>query len=187
MRITSFVRLALVGALATAGLVGLSSGPASALCPAPVFPDADGRIRELPSGPFVGNNVYSFGADQTALRQLEPGETANFEVKFKNRSDKARGIFVLAFIPGGGDGDFRYRAFLGDTNVSALATHNGPGLKLPGIAPGASTPGLRIEVTMKASTSPTDSVEIHVSGTYKNQVRGCGDQPGIEAGLLDPA
>jgi hypothetical protein len=183
MRMKAGLRLTLVAMLATAALVGTTAGPASALCaPPPGPPAADGRIRELPSGPFVGNNVYSFGSGQRALRSMDPSDKANFEVKFKNRGDTARGIFVHGFVDGDAS-NFRVRAFLGAVNVTDQVFTGGP-LKLAGIAPGASSPGLRIEVKMKNGASEFASVEVLVHGAYKNIPSGCGDAPSAVAGFL---
>jgi hypothetical protein len=182
MRVKAGVRLTLVAMLATAALLGTTAGPAAALCPAPSFPDADGRVRTLPDGPTVGRNIYSFGVDQTAFGPLAPGEKASFEVKFRNRQTKPRGITIHAAFGLGEATSFRVKVFAGDLNVTDAAF--GLDLKAPGVAPGASTPALRFQVKMKASASPTDEVEVHINGGYGSPGF-CGDRPMILAGNIN--
>ena len=180
----SGLRTMLVAAIATAGLVGFTSGPAAALCAPPSGPPAaDGRIRELPSGPFVGNGVYSFGTGQRVLRSLTPGEKENFEVKFKNKGDRTRAVFVDGFV----DGDashFRVRAYLGEVQVTDQVFGDSGPLKQAGIFPGTSTPGLRIEVKMKNGASESASIEALIHGAYRNIPVLCGDAPSVVAGFL---
>ncbi len=182
MRVNTGVRLTLVAMLATAALLGTTAGPAAALCPAPAFPDADGRIRTWPDESTVGRNIYSFGVDQTAFGPLSPGQKASFEVKYRNRKPNVRGIAIHAAFGTGVSESFRVKVFAGVVNVTDAVF--GLDFKYPGIAPGASTPGLRFQVKMKSSANPVDVVEVTINGNY-GAASICGDRPAILAGNIN--
>jgi hypothetical protein len=180
MRVKAGVRLSLVAMVATAGLVGFTSGPASALCGPPSGPPAaDGRIREIPGGSFVGNNIYSFGQEQIAFSPTIAGAKYTYEVKFKNRGDTTRGIFVQARVISIAEAhNFRARAFVGGTEITSVI-FAGSDYKFAGVQPGTSTPTLTVTVKVKNSAPSDAGFEVRLHGAYGNLDIFCGDAPAI--------
>lgn len=170
-RRSPLVRAVLVLGLA-APLVLSSGSPALAACPPLGFPDADGRIG-LPGGNFIGINVYNLtGAGQTVtINGVPPGASGEFVVKYRNRSDKARGISVKGQVPNAVS--FRIKYFLGDDNITTeMSAVNG--VKFPGILPGKSTPALTVRIKVRNNAQNNDDIHVFQQGSYGNDPS-CGD------------
>lgn len=170
-RRSQFARAVLVLGLA-APLVMTSGSPAFAACPVPGFPDADGRVRLTGGGNFQGINVYNLtGANQNVtINGVPPGASGEFVVKYRNRSDKARGISVRGQVPKAVS--FRIKYFLGDQNITTEMSVNG--LKFTGIPPGKSTPALTVRIKVRNNAQNNDDIQVFVQGSYGNDPT-CGD------------
>jgi hypothetical protein len=163
-------RLVVVAACAGALLAAPSLPAGAAECPVPEAPDADGRVK-VRGGGFEGGGTYS---PVTVSEFLEPGDTAQFEVRYQNLKTKARGIVVRQVPldpPGSDPASFRIKYFVGDANVTATVLADG--IKFAGVASGASTPSLRIQVKMKNGVPEGDYVSKFLVGNYGHAQ--CGD------------
>jgi hypothetical protein len=180
------VRLVLVAMVSGALVAGGLATPASAkACPDPAAPDADGRIRRAPGGEWVGAGVY--GPGQTVGDHLLPGGRTEFTVRYRNVKQRARGIEVRAFLlPEGNPDRVRISAFVGTIDVTAAVF--GDGVKLPGVAPGASTPLLRFTAKLKKGSDPSDYAAVGIVGNYGDVGNGadpaCGDPVGFATSVL---
>jgi hypothetical protein len=179
------VRLALVAAVA-GGLVGVSGGPAGAgVCVAPSAPDADGRAEPLLAGPARGDGVYNLtGANQVAVHQMQPGDTQNFEVTYRNSSTKTRTITIARSDVTGDAGSFVIKYFRGANDITAeIAT----GKQFLANPPGSITAPIRVQVRMKRTAGAQDDIDIYLRGKYGKGFPGfliCGDTAKLAAGAV---
>ncbi len=175
-----------VAAIVAGGLVGVTGGPAGAgVCVAPSAPDADGRAEPLLVGPVRGDGVYNLtGANQVAVHQKQPGDTQNFEVTYRNASDKTRTITVARYTVTGDPGSFVIKYFRGANDITAEI---GTGKQFLSTPPGAITAPIRVQVRMKRTADTEDDIDVFLRGKYGKGFPGfliCGDTAKLAAGLV---
>jgi hypothetical protein len=167
----------LVAAL-TMGTVVFAAAPGGA---GQCAPNADGRVK-VTGGPTFGIGVLNqTGADQSVGRVSSPGEIVNFLVRYRNDTGNARGITVGPEVQSQ-PGQFRVRFYVGATNVTDQLFGQGQ-MKFTGVAPGASTPQVRIEVKFRASTPSNSLIGVSMEGKYGDSFV-CGDKVKTFAGNL---
>jgi hypothetical protein len=175
-----------VAAILATALLGLSDGPAGAgVCVAPSAPDADGRAEPLLAGPIRGDGVYNLtGANQVAVHQMQPGDTQNFEVTYRNASTKTRTITIARYDVTGDAGSFVIKYFRGANDITAeIAT----GKQFLSIPPGSITAPIRVQVRMKRTADTEDDIDVFLRGKYGKGFPGflvCGDTAKLAAGLV---
>jgi hypothetical protein len=129
--------------------------------------------------------VYNLtGANQVAVHQMQPGDTENFEVTYRNASDKTRTITVALFDVTGDAGDFVIKYFRGANDITADIDTGKQFLATP---PGSITAPIRVQVRMKRTADPGDDIDVYLRGKYGKGFPGflvCGDTAKLAAGQV---
>jgi hypothetical protein len=166
------VRVALALTLAAPLTLAMAS-PAAAACSTVAPPDPDGKIRHLPDGGFFGGGGYSQGGIGFSIDDVAPRESVDALVKYKNVSEKTRGIVIRATLTEGTASHFRIKAFAGGVRVEDQL-FSPDGFKFPGIAPGKSTPDLVVKIKVLTNAAHNEEFEVGYRGVYGSSFS-CGD------------
>lgn len=164
-------------ALVGLGGVFLGGAPAGA-GPCPSFPDADGRIKEA-GGSYSGDGTYD---DPAILHSLDPGESQEWVVRYRNRKLNAKTIELTAQLSGS-SGAVHVKFFVGGTRLDSTALY-GDGVEFSGIAPSGSTPSLTVRIKFRQNTNPALEVHVAILGAY-TKGQSCG--PDTMAVQIKPA